>query len=98
MQSCGSFHTCTAAKCFGLLGRSRRLRPIPMAPEETRITRCPSRRRRIHVSAMRERLERSGSWVFSSQIDEVPEGVGVSRTRHLLLFFSSSTAATTHRA
>ena len=65
-------HTCFADSCFGLCSMSSRLNPIPMAPDDTRITRWPSRRNRTHVSTIRDKLEMSGSWVFSSQMEDVP--------------------------
>jgi len=43
-----------------------------MAPEETMMTLWPSRRRRHDVSTMRDKFDRSGSWVCSSQIELVP--------------------------
>ena len=36
------------------------------------ITLCPSLRSRTAVSTMEVRIERSGSWVFSSTIEDVP--------------------------
>jgi hypothetical protein len=43
-----------------------------MAPEDTMTTRCPSFCSLQAVSTMVERIERRGSWLFSSTIDEVP--------------------------
>ena len=45
---------------------------MPMAPEEQRTTRWPSRRRPTAVSTIVERVLRRGSWVFSSTMDDVP--------------------------
>lgn len=43
-----------------------------MAPEETMTTLCPSLRSWTVVLTIRERISRSGSWVFSSTIELVP--------------------------
>jgi len=43
-----------------------------MAPEETMTTLCPSFFSFTAVSTMRDRVEMSGSWLFSSTIELVP--------------------------
>jgi len=53
-----------------------RLRPTPMAPDETMTTRWPSACNLHAVSTMRERMERRGWCVFSSTMDDVPARVG----------------------
>ena len=45
---------------------------MPMAPEEQRTTRWPSRRRPTAVSTIVDRVLNKGSWVFSSTMDDVP--------------------------
>jgi len=53
--------TCIVASRLGFLGISILLNPIPIAPEETMITRCPSLRRRTEVSTIRDKFDKSGS-------------------------------------
>lgn len=43
-----------------------------MAPEETMTTLCPSFCNAQAVSTIVERVERRGSWLFSSTMEEVP--------------------------
>src|SRR5947207_13711497 len=63
---------CTFGSCLGRLPISIRRRPTPIAPEETMTTLCPFLRRLTAVSTIRERMERRGSCVFSSTMEEVP--------------------------
>lgn len=53
-----------------------RRRPTPMAPDDTITTWWPAARRLHAVSTMSDRIERSGWWVFSSTIEDVPACVG----------------------
>jgi GTP-sensing pleiotropic transcriptional regulator CodY len=43
-----------------------------MAPEETMMTLCPSRRSLIAVSTIKDKIDRIGSCVVSSTIEDVP--------------------------
>ena len=73
-----SLHWPTAARawtwgrCFGRLSMSSWRKAMPMAPEEQRTTRWPSRRRPTAVSTIVERVLSRGSCVFSSTMDDVP--------------------------
>ena len=53
--------TCIVASRLGFLGISILRRPIPIAPDETIMTLCPSRRNRTEVSTISDKFERSGS-------------------------------------
>ena len=64
--------TCTRGRYIGRVSTSIRLRPTPMAPEDTMITLWPSLRNFTAVSTMRESVDRSGSWLLSSTIELVP--------------------------
>ena len=68
----GGGSTWTVANRFGFFSMSILRRPIPIAPEDTMMTRWPWRRRRHDVSTITERFDKSGSWVCSSQIELVP--------------------------
>jgi hypothetical protein len=63
---------CFPDKLFGLLARSMRLRPTPIAPELTSTTLWPWVRRCTTDSTMAERVDKSGWWVFSWTMDDVP--------------------------
>lgn len=69
---CNIERTWMRGKCFGLLSRSILRRPTPMAPEDTMTTLCPSLRNWTAVSTISDKVERSGSCVFSSTIELVP--------------------------
>ena len=64
--------TCSFDKCFGRLSTSIRRRPTPMAPDETMMTLWPSSLNLTAVSTIDVRMERRGSWVFSSTMELVP--------------------------
>lgn len=66
--------TCSLDRCFGLFSTSILRRPTPMAPDETMMTLWPSFRSLTAVSTMDVRMERSGSWLFSSTMELVPGG------------------------
>lgn len=64
--------TCFPASDFGRAGISIRLRPTPIAPEETRTTLWPCERRWTTVSTSAESVESSGWCVVSCTIEDVP--------------------------
>ena len=66
--------TCSLDRCFGLFSTSILRRPTPMAPDETMMTLWPSFLSFTAVSTMDVRMERSGSWLFSSTMELVPGG------------------------
>lgn len=68
----GKRPTCAAERRLGLLSMFSLRRPIPIAPEETKMTRWPNLRSFIHVSTIIESVDSRGSWVTSSQMDDVP--------------------------
>lgn len=47
-------------------------KPTPMAPEDTMTTLCPSRRNLMAVSTIKDNIDRIGSCVISSTIEDVP--------------------------
>lgn len=64
-------HTCLCGRSVGLSLFILR-RPTPTAPEDTSTTRCPSLRSLVTVSTINARIERRGSWDFSSTMELVP--------------------------
>jgi hypothetical protein len=68
---------CSCETCFGRFSTSILRRPTPMAPEEQMTTLCPSLRNLTAVSTITVRVESSGSCVFSSTMELVPEYAGL---------------------
>ena len=66
---------CFPERLFGRAGIDMRCRPTPIAPELTRTTLCPAARRRTTVSTMAESVDKSGWWVVSCTIDDVPASI-----------------------
>lgn len=74
------FLTCFWCNPFPLSLRSILLNPTPIAPEDTRTTRCPCARSFTTVSTIDERSRRCGTKGYvGDTIEEVPESKFISR-------------------